>query len=578
MLGYDSDDDSRRSPYTLEQVHPRITPPDSPAPPDPPRSNNPSMPAGHQTQQPGRPGQKSARARRRRHLPSQGDQVLLLASYPNRPDIAREAGQKVLLSDSDNDDGDDDAEHSEGAGGPSRGPVARSPSPGVPTRTSTTATLNPLFNAMNAMGSSSSFDERDGAPESAWAKGKAGVEGATGMERSQDGEPPRKRTSISDKTPIRNLKQSDSIAASPALQPFLLSGPRGASGMQMLTESPTPSRTSTMPVEPAQQMLPSVKSLIHEVDSNEQHGAYARPRATSLTSVKAILEPAAMIVSSQTAPLPVAPIQAANQRIRSQTESLPQTDPRLYRPPSSAGQKRPYQNHQQRGSVSSTGSTLMPHASSVTTVSPSATTPSLIRDASPQTSPTDDGRRRSGDDAQSAGPNTLTYKCHYPGCTAAPFLTQYLLKYVSTPLVCPENQLTENRAAHTRTSTPKTAPTTAPSPAARAPKAARASSGATRCCGTAWCTTRRASYVRSAATAASTGTRARTICCATCACTIRTRALMMIGCALCLCSGGLGLLVLAVGAEGEDDGIVWLGMRVLSRVWERHAEEGRVRG
>ena len=25
------------------------------------------------------------------------------------------------------------------------------------------------------------------------------------------------------------------------------------------------------------------------------------------------------------------------------------------------------------------------------------------------------------------------YKCEYPGCTAAPFQTQYLLKYVSLP-------------------------------------------------------------------------------------------------------------------------------------------------
>ncbi|GME43313.1 Zinc finger C2H2-type/integrase DNA-binding protein [Neofusicoccum parvum] len=104
MSNYDSDDAYPKSPG-LQPIKIKSTPSPSP-PPFPPQH---SAPVVTQTVS---PTTSSSRRRKRnnRTRPSQGDTVLLSFLDPNRPDIARAAGERALNSDSDPEPSDSEDE------------------------------------------------------------------------------------------------------------------------------------------------------------------------------------------------------------------------------------------------------------------------------------------------------------------------------------------------------------------------------------------------------------------------------------------------------------------------------------
>lgn len=104
MSNYDSDDAYPKSPG-LQPIKIKSTPSPSP-PPFPPQH---SQPVVTQTVS---PTTSSSRRRKRnnRTRPSQGDTVLLSFLEPNRPDIARAAGERALNSDSDPEPSDSEDE------------------------------------------------------------------------------------------------------------------------------------------------------------------------------------------------------------------------------------------------------------------------------------------------------------------------------------------------------------------------------------------------------------------------------------------------------------------------------------
>ncbi|ORX97140.1 hypothetical protein BCR34DRAFT_593606 [Clohesyomyces aquaticus] len=93
-LNYNSDDAYPRSPG-LVPIQPRATP--SPSPP-------PCV-----TQQPVAIAAEKVRGRKYTR-PSQGDHVLIRVMEPNKPDIARQVGERALNSDSSSEADDEDIE------------------------------------------------------------------------------------------------------------------------------------------------------------------------------------------------------------------------------------------------------------------------------------------------------------------------------------------------------------------------------------------------------------------------------------------------------------------------------------
>jgi hypothetical protein len=109
MDAYDSDDARPRSPL-LEPQTIRYKPSESPPPFLPekrlslsPKNTPPSSP---------KRSKKKAKKRRNKTQPSQGDSVLISYLDPNRPDIAREAGERTLNSASQSEPGWSDDEES----------------------------------------------------------------------------------------------------------------------------------------------------------------------------------------------------------------------------------------------------------------------------------------------------------------------------------------------------------------------------------------------------------------------------------------------------------------------------------
>ncbi|KAF2241404.1 hypothetical protein BU26DRAFT_525228 [Trematosphaeria pertusa] len=104
-LNYDSDDAFPRSP-ALVPIRPKATP--SPSPP-PRVAQQVTVPSTAQNDSPP-PSGRRRKHNQRRTRPSQGDFVLIRVMDPNRPDIAREVGERALNSDSGSEADDEDIE------------------------------------------------------------------------------------------------------------------------------------------------------------------------------------------------------------------------------------------------------------------------------------------------------------------------------------------------------------------------------------------------------------------------------------------------------------------------------------
>lgn len=409
-------------------------------------------------------------------------------------------------------------------------------SPEAPTRTSTTNTLN--ADLMNANLNDPSLPS----PNKAVRSAQVGVSRGKGKDQSDssdtvdygaklDGQPPRKRASLNDKTPVKALQETDSIQASPTPLPHILSAPTAP----YFTDSPAPSRSATMQdSRPVQ--LPPVKNLLNMVDARKDQDI---PRSHAMTipipPADAITTgpPLSATFSSSSA----TPSSYGHQRERSRTGSL-SSAAALYPPGSAAGQKRPF-SHQ-------SGSIGLPLSNAI---SPPTMTPTLLPESSTQGSPASDENARSmtGDDIHRQG--HASYKCDFPGCTASPFITQYLLKYVS----CLSSTLhtiadAELATALIETCTRMNAHTTVVSRAVHDREEEKDSSGATRCFAMASSMTLQASSARFVEMDASTDTQDQTTSCATSVCTIKKRISRMSASARFLCSADLALQ----GAGGAD--------------------------
>lgn len=448
MSHYDSDDAYPKSPG-LQPIKIKSTPSPSP-PPFPPQH---SAPVITQTVS---PTTSSSRRRKRnnRTRPSQGDTVLLSFLEPNRPDIARAAGERALNSDSDPEPSDSEDD-----------------TPGSPMQTNneTTATVRLAEAALKKFnGDGHSVASKPAlAPPVTTTVTEIRPEHDTDMDRhspkSRVEEQPTRKESVhfnqglptpenfpkggtDGPTPISTTKADHSPATSPNLRDLAIPDSQASPDERLpALQNPTsPNRDST--AGSPNQSLPSFRHLseIAEQASQEnEHRASIDHRASfshrpSISSTGApALSPTLVSRfppngnSRRSPPTqfpPLNPLSPVNSHTGADIKHSPPSNYSVY---ASSSRRQ-----------SSLSDTAFPPPLTLSTTSTNESYGSRGSDAyahSPPMRPRSDSHRMSIDGITHPNPASIQhvpphgstgFKCDYPGCNAPPFQTQYLLKSV----------------------------------------------------------------------------------------------------------------------------------------------------
>ncbi|KAF2197001.1 hypothetical protein GQ43DRAFT_227145 [Delitschia confertaspora ATCC 74209] len=454
-MNYDSDDAFPRSPG-LVPVKPKATP--SPSPP-PFISQSVTLSTHQNVSSPFSRGRKNPNRRKTR--PTQGDTVLIGFMDPNRPDIAQLVGERALNSDSGSDTEDEEMEVDEGVK-----PAAGQPSDrNLDLEATARIALQTVPPVVATAGKSPAATHRDSVVESQWDSqprqalepnsitSKATTNGVHVNGNRVDFKPPITKPSQLDVTSPRAGERSGSYAnglsrtnaASPKL-PELDIPVSGASPSQRLPalQDPTsPSRDG--PGSPNQERrLPSFRHLseLAETAINEQNesrvNGYSHRPSISSTGQSPPAASRHFSISSQRSPMSgLPPLSAtsptsANSEfsttqdvfLRSQHSTLFSNNPRRPSVVSENGPPFPGTLH--------SGATTTDGYQSSDTLSPGSQ-PTPIENRTHRMSLEDAIANRTlplpiGPSIQHIPPHgSGGFKCEYPGCTAPPFQTQYLL-------------------------------------------------------------------------------------------------------------------------------------------------------
>lgn len=445
---YDSDDAFPKSPG-LEPVRPRATPSLSP----PPRVTH-HVPLSHPPQRVSHStsSRRRIKSNRRKTRPTQGDFVLIRHMDPNQPDIARQVGERALNSDSGSDMDDDDmgnrspsesltlsnarskslldlsamAQRALDASTTNTFSFAKPPAPPLhrdsvvepdghdalrkasfASQTTDTSTNASLLSArtrtlsVSATSSSSAVDERNGSI----SNGHQDSSSPGKMPELRGLSIPSRTASPSQKLPALQTPQSppqDGQATSPNAQKHQLPGFRHLSDL--------------------------AETAIHEQESRQNSIAHRQSVSStgqSPTSVGRQLSITSLTPHSATSP-GGPQFQNGDPFLRSgQHLTLFST-----RRPSQASDSGPY-------SATTLNSATTEHSyQSSEGASPGAQATPIDMRAGPGGRLSIDGTLASRTLPPPVGPNiqhipshgTGGFKCDHPGCTAAPFQTQYLLK------------------------------------------------------------------------------------------------------------------------------------------------------
>ncbi|KAI9722462.1 MAG: hypothetical protein M1828_004709 [Chrysothrix sp. TS-e1954] len=410
MNTYDSDDGLRRRSPGLERIEYSYKPTESPLPtpqrrrqePDPKRSRTDASPS-------------SGRDRRRsikKPKSNQANYVLLRQLEPNRPDIAHEARQRPLESESSSDpvdELDDEGEMTKGIEGqaPSSSKFKQlhvtdnerpAPPPSIydPPRSSMSYESNGPKNVANQYASHQDHNRRDS-------------------------------------------NTSNSIATSPTLQPHLIEPSQRPASEQLaaLNAEPSPTSGGSSNPPPNDASLPPIGTLMHEISQNNTPGAdaYAYDRTNSapqqLGPRSSVSQPYTYAPRSSTDPHSRRPSEIFPSQLPSRNNSIMVQSPASYGPDS--------RHNFARITDPSPTSATFPR-SSVSSVLSQTTTGSVTEGFSPTSQATTVETNQTTDSTRSTlpastpppGPSASTavgiYKCNFEGCSALPFQTQYLLK------------------------------------------------------------------------------------------------------------------------------------------------------
>ncbi|OJD36398.1 c2h2 type zinc finger domain-containing protein [Diplodia corticola] len=434
MSHYDSDDAYPKSPG-LQPIKIKSTPSPSP-PPFPPQH---SAPVVTQTVS---PTTSSSRRRKRnnRTRPSQGDTVLLSFLEPNRPDIARAAGERALNSDSDSD-------ASEPEDDPPRSPM----------QTDDRVRLaQAAIKSLNGDGRTTKL---------ALARPVATVtevrpEHDTDMDRHSpksrvDDQPPFTglptpdnfpKGSADGPTPSSTTRTDHSPATSPNLRDLAIPDSQASPDERLpALQNPTsPHRDST--AGSPNQSLPSFRHLseiAEQATQENEHRASIDHRA-SFSHRPSISSTGAPALS----PTLVSRFPPNGNSRRSPPSQFPPLNNPLSPVNSHAGTdiklSPPTYSHyaasRRHSSLSDTSNTTFPPPLTLSTTTTNESYGSRGSDAyahSPPTRPRSDSHRMSIDGITHPNPaaqiqhvpphGSTGFKCDYPGCNAPPFQTQYLL-------------------------------------------------------------------------------------------------------------------------------------------------------
>lgn len=475
-LNYDSDDAVPRSPG-LEVFKPRATP--SPSPP-PVVTHQVTISSTAQSVSPPS-SRRRKKSNRRKTRPSQGDFVLIRVMDPNRPDIAREVGQRALNSDSGSEAEDEDMEEppppaeaarSEPASSqtkssdPSYDPssdlqkfaqealdtnvnsataptITKLPPPFSDHRDSVVEpdtqdreTLNADISASQTPSTSTLANGVPPGAAEADAKSPATISASTTQATSPN------LTAERHGSIVNSYPNQNSLATSPNLRELTIPPPRGGSPSQKLPALQTPQsppREGSASSPSQNQQLPSFRHLseLAETAINEQeinrvnnypHRQSISSTGQSPTSIGrqlsiTSLSPGGAFPLSATSPSGSSDIQSRDPFLRSGQSHLTLFSTRR---PSQASEGGPY-------SATIHSATTNDSYQSSDGLSP-GTQPTSIDSRGPRMSI--DGALTSRTLPPPVGPNIQHipshgsggFKCDYPGCNAAPFQTQYLLK------------------------------------------------------------------------------------------------------------------------------------------------------
>jgi len=462
-LNYDSDDAFPRSPG-LTPFKPRTTP--SPTPPPvvtqpidtSSTAQNVSLPSSR----------RRKRSNRRKARPSQGDFVLIRTMDPNRPDIAREVGERALNSDSGSEADDDEMDD--------RSPTAEATLAAVPFHhksietpsldlsrvardalnaapTATPATQPVLIKPPPPIFHRDSVVELDGQEHSALPADNSVSQSSStksqtnGVQTSTNGVHPKSPcmgpspnqassplSSVERHGSISNgLPHPDSLATSPRLRELTIPARRVSPSQKLpalqTPQSPPEGGSASSPSQ--KQQLPSFQhfndmaqtAMQEQERTNFPHRHSISSTGQSPTSIGRQLSITSLSPGSAFAPLSASSSVGSSDMFLRAGQHLSLFSPG--RRPSQASDTGPY---------------------SATTLHSASTSDSYQEGLSPGSQPTPvDGRgpRMSISEALESrtlpppvGPNIQHvpshgsggFRCDYPNCNAAPFQTQYLLK------------------------------------------------------------------------------------------------------------------------------------------------------
>ncbi|ORY19721.1 hypothetical protein BCR34DRAFT_581955 [Clohesyomyces aquaticus] len=471
---YDEDDDGRPRSPPLFAVNPRATPSPSPPPFVTPQASIPTA----QNVSP-LSSRRRKKPNRRKTRPSQGDFVLIRVMEPNRPDIARQVGERALNSDSDSEADDDEMdEPPQTAETASSEPAqTRFSQPNAPTLnlqanslqatalkalTTTTPTITnkipppPRFehrdSVVEADSESRDTPNEDGASQKSSTAGPL-TNGVRWASNGADSKSPLNGSSKFDATsPIltgerrgshaNGYPHEDSLATSPNLRELTIPQSRGPPSQKLpaLQNSHSPSRDGPGASPNRKQSLPGFQHLdklaataISEQQESRANG-YPHRQSISSTGQSPTQITRALSISSALSPASAFPLSATSPQ--SASSDIGTRDPFLRSSQNSlfSNPRRPSQASENGPPYSGTlasASTNDSYQSSDGLSPGSAATPiearthrmSIDGAMASRTLPLPNGPHIQHIPPHGSG----GFKCDYPNCNAAPFQTQYLL-------------------------------------------------------------------------------------------------------------------------------------------------------
>lgn len=522
MSNYDSDDVFPRSPG-LEPVRPKATP--SPSPP-PFAAHSVTISTSPDVSPPYSSSRRRKKPNRRKTQPSQGDTVLIGFMDPNRPDIARLVGEKALNSESGSD-ADDEEMVSEEPAKPdavqqSDRTVDLEATARIALQTAEIGDTAPPGKDVAPQTHRDSVIESQ--PESEQrpivAPSNPGpTPSANGVRMNGNGVVSKSATDSFIKLEATSPNvtggravsfangyppEDDSLATSPTLRELAIPESQGSPSQKLpaLQNPNSPSRDGPTGSPNQERRLPSFRHLselaetaINEQNESRTNGFLHRPSISSTGQSPPLIHRTFSISSQRSPATGFPPLSSATSPLSAHSEfSSPDVFIRSGAHSIFSSTRRPSQASENGPPFSGT----LPSASvtdgyqSSDNLSPgSQPTPienrthrmSLDSALSSRTLPLPTGPLIQHIPPSGSG----GFKCDYPGCTAPPFQTQYLLKYVIHLLLSPfltnwgfDLDFSNFALARTRTFTLKADHITAPWQAVLEVKVVKGSSERTR--------------------------------------------------------------------------------------------------